>query len=113
LGETAPAPFNGELSRVLQIARNPRSRGYFAERASRRRHPDGRAEWNSEASCRPAPLGGTFIKTASTFYQRTYFSHLAPRAAESGLLPVPDAKGIIYKDFTGFFSPFDVRGAHT
>ena len=54
--------------------------------------------------------GGTFIKTASTFYQRTYFSHLAPRATESGLLPVPDSKDIIYKDFTGFFSPFDVRG---
>ena len=54
--------------------------------------------------------GGTFVKIVSSFYQRTYFSHLAPRAAEGGLLPVPDANQILYKDFEGFFSPYDVRG---
>ena len=32
-GETALAHFNGQLSRVLRIARNLRSEGYFAEPA--------------------------------------------------------------------------------
>jgi hypothetical protein len=32
-GKTASDHFNDQLSRVLQIAQNPRSRGYFAERA--------------------------------------------------------------------------------
>jgi hypothetical protein len=54
--------------------------------------------------------GGTFIKTANILYERVYFSHLAPRAENGGLLPVPDAKDVYYKEFSGFFSPFDVRG---
>ena len=54
--------------------------------------------------------GGTFVKTLSSFYQRTYYSHLAQRAAEGGVLPVPDAKEYFWKEFEGFFEPYDVRG---
>jgi hypothetical protein len=54
--------------------------------------------------------GGTFIKTADTLYERVYFSHLAPRAEEGGLLPLPEAKDVFYKEFSGFFAPFDLRG---
>jgi hypothetical protein len=54
--------------------------------------------------------GGTFVKTANILYERVYFSHLAPRAEAGGLLPLPEAKDIYYKEFSGFFSPFDVRG---
>jgi hypothetical protein len=54
--------------------------------------------------------GGTFVKTANILYERVYFSHLAPRAEAGGLLPLPEAKDVYYKEFSGFFSPFDVRG---
>jgi hypothetical protein len=54
--------------------------------------------------------GGTFVKTANTLYERVYFSHLAPRAQEGGLLPLPEAKDVYYKEFSGFFAPFDLRG---
>lgn len=54
--------------------------------------------------------GGTFGKTMSSFYQRVYYSHLAQRAAEGGVLPVPDAKTYFWKEFEGFFAPYDVRG---
>jgi len=54
--------------------------------------------------------GGTFLKTANTLYERVYFSHLAPRADRGGTLPLPEAKDIYYKEFYGFFSPFDMRG---
>jgi hypothetical protein len=54
--------------------------------------------------------GGTFSKTMSSFYQRAYYSHLAQRAADGGLLPVPNAKDYFWKEFEGFFEPYDVRG---
>lgn len=54
--------------------------------------------------------GGTFGKTLSSFYQRVYYSHLAQRAAEGGVLPVPNAKEFFWKEFEGFFAPYDVRG---
>ena len=54
--------------------------------------------------------GGTFLKTLSSFYQRVYYSHLAQRAAEGGVLPVPNAKEFFWKEFEGFFAPYDVRG---
>lgn len=54
--------------------------------------------------------GGTFIKTALMLYERVYFSHLAPLASKGGVLPIPDAKKIYYKEFSGFYSPFDMRG---
>jgi hypothetical protein len=54
--------------------------------------------------------GGTFVKTADTLYERVYFSHLAPRAEAGGLLPLPEAKDVYYKEFAGFFAPFDLRG---
>jgi Protein of unknown function (DUF1329) len=54
--------------------------------------------------------GGNFVKTLSSFYQRVYYSHLAPRAAQSGVLPVPGAKEFFWKEFEGFFAPYDVRG---
>jgi hypothetical protein len=54
--------------------------------------------------------GGTYVKTLSSFYQRTYYSHLAQRASEGGVLPVSGAKDFFWKEFEGFFEPFDVRG---
>jgi hypothetical protein len=54
--------------------------------------------------------GGTFTRIISSFYRRVYFSHLAQRAASGGLLGTSDAKQFLWKEFTGFFSPYDVRG---
>jgi Protein of unknown function (DUF1329) len=54
--------------------------------------------------------GGTFTRIISSFYRRVYFSHLAQRAAEGGLLGTSDSAEFLWKEFTGFFSPYDVRG---
>jgi hypothetical protein len=54
--------------------------------------------------------GGTFDRILSSFYRRVYFSHLAQRADHGGLLDSPDAKEFLWKEFSGFFSPYDVRG---
>ena len=54
--------------------------------------------------------GGTFVRTLSEFYRRVYFSHLAQRANNQGLLGTPDSALFLWKDFVGFFSPYDVRG---
>ena len=54
--------------------------------------------------------GGTFVKTMSSFYQRVYYSHLAQRTGEVGVLPVPNAKEFFWKEFEGFFEPYDMRG---
>ncbi len=52
--------------------------------------------------------GGSFERTLSAFYRRVYFTHLAQ--LESHTAPVPDAKLFEYKEFTGFYTPFDIRG---
>ncbi|MDB5107446.1 MAG: outer rane lipoproteinsorting protein [Candidatus Binatus sp.] len=54
--------------------------------------------------------GGTFDKIISSFYQRVYLSELAPMAEHGGLMNVPDAKEYLWKEFAGFFSPYDMRG---
>ena len=54
--------------------------------------------------------GGTFGRIVAQFYQRLYLTHLAPIADQGGVLNIPNAKDYLWKDFTGFFSPFDVRG---
>jgi hypothetical protein len=54
--------------------------------------------------------GGTFARTLSSFYRRVYFSHLAQRADNHGLLGTPDSAEFLWKEFSGFFSPYDVRG---
>jgi hypothetical protein len=54
--------------------------------------------------------GGSFARTLSSFYRRVYFSHLAQRADQKGLLGTPDSGQFLWKEFTGFFSPYDVRG---
>ena len=54
--------------------------------------------------------GGTFVRTLSSFYRRVYFSHLAQRADNQGLLGTSDSAQFLWKEFSGFFSPYDVRG---
>src|SRR6202158_5914104 len=54
--------------------------------------------------------GGTFVRTMGSFYRRVYFSHLAQRADNQGLLGKPDSAQFLWKEFSGFFSPYDVRG---
>jgi hypothetical protein len=55
--------------------------------------------------------GGDIQRTMGCVYWRFYLSHLAPFAGRSGTLPgVPDAKDFEFKEFTGFYSPFDIRG---
>ena len=54
--------------------------------------------------------GGDFERILSSFYQRTYLDHLPQREANGGVLDLPDAANFRYKEFDGFFSPFDVRG---
>lgn len=54
--------------------------------------------------------GGTFERIINSFYERVYLSHLPQLAETGGLLGVPDAKNFFWKEFSGLFSPFDVRG---
>lgn len=55
--------------------------------------------------------GGTFQRTMGCVYWRFYLSHLAPYASSGGVLPgVQDAKDFEFKEFTGFYTPFDIRG---
>jgi hypothetical protein len=52
--------------------------------------------------------GGTFERTLSGWYKRTYFSHLAQ--LDGGSLPIPGAQNIEFKEWTNFSEPYDVRG---
>ncbi len=55
--------------------------------------------------------GGRFERSLGTFYHRAYYSHLPMFAKNNYLLPgEADAKEVYWKEFTGFFSPYDVRG---
>ena len=59
----------------------------------------------------PTALHRHIYDQVGTYYQRVYFSHLAQLASKGGILPVQDAKEFLWKEFTGFFSPFDIRGS--
>jgi hypothetical protein len=52
--------------------------------------------------------GGNFTRVLQWFHQRVYFNNLAQ--VPSHTLDVPGAKDFMYKEFTGFFEPFDIRG---
>jgi len=54
--------------------------------------------------------GGTFERMVNAFYERVYFSHLAQRAEAGGVLGTADAKDFLWKEYIGFFSPYDMRG---
>jgi hypothetical protein len=55
--------------------------------------------------------GGEIQRTMGCVYWRFYLSHLAPFSTNGGLLPgVQDAGSFEFKEFTGFYSPFDIRG---
>jgi hypothetical protein len=54
--------------------------------------------------------GGHFERILGSFYQRTYLDHLPQHQAEGGTLDNGDSRNFRYKEFDGFFSPFDVRG---
>ncbi len=54
--------------------------------------------------------GGAFNRSLQSSYQRVYFSHLAQLEDKGGVLPAPNAKDFEFKDFIGFFAPFDIRG---
>ncbi|MGD0073966.1 MAG: DUF1329 domain-containing protein [Candidatus Binataceae bacterium] len=54
--------------------------------------------------------GGTFQRVLNAAHQRVYFTHLAQLADSGGVLQVSDAKNYEFKEFTGFFTPFDIRG---
>jgi hypothetical protein len=52
--------------------------------------------------------GGTFQRTLDCFYRKVFYTHLA--MLENHTLPVPGAAQFEFKEFTGFYSPFDIRG---
>jgi hypothetical protein len=54
--------------------------------------------------------GGSFQRNLGAVYRRVYFTHLAQEQAHGGVVPIPGAKDFEYKEFTGFQSPFDIRG---
>ncbi len=55
--------------------------------------------------------GGRFERSLGTFYHRAYYSHLPMFPDSNYQLPdVADAAEVYWKEFTGFFSPYDVRG---
>ncbi|HTY54167.1 MAG TPA: DUF1329 domain-containing protein, partial [Candidatus Binataceae bacterium] len=54
--------------------------------------------------------GGSFQRNLGAVYRRVYFSHLAQEQDHGGVVQIPGAKDFEYKEFTGFQSPFDIRG---
>lgn len=54
--------------------------------------------------------GGTVRRTFSSSYQRLYFTHLAQAADKGGVLDVSNAKAFFWKEFSGFITPYDLRG---
>ncbi len=52
--------------------------------------------------------GGDFERTMAAMYRKVFFTHLAQ--LENHTLPVPDANIFEFKEFTGFYTPFDIRG---
>jgi Protein of unknown function (DUF1329) len=52
--------------------------------------------------------GGSFQRTLDAFYRKVFYTHLAMLPDHT--LPVPDAAIFEFKEFTGFYSPFDIRG---
>ena len=52
--------------------------------------------------------GGNFQRTLDAFYRKVFYTHLA--MLENHTLPVPGAANFEFKEFTGFYSPFDIRG---
>ncbi len=54
--------------------------------------------------------GGSFQRSLGSFYSRVYYTNLAQLQNQGGLLGIADAKDFFWKEFTGFFSPFDIRG---
>jgi hypothetical protein len=51
---------------------------------------------------------GTFQRNLYAMYQRVYYTHLAQ--LKDHTMPVPGAGAFYWKEFTGFFEPFDIRG---
>lgn len=69
--------------------------------------------YHTELPADAAPFyggGGTFERMVSAFYERVYFSHLAQLADHGGVLGTSDAKDFLWKEYLGFFSPYDMRG---
>jgi hypothetical protein len=55
--------------------------------------------------------GGKFERSLGCFYHRAYLSHLPMFEKSNYQVPgVTDADEVHWKEFTGFFSPYDVRG---
>lgn len=55
--------------------------------------------------------GGTFQRRMGFFYHKAYYSFLPMFPENNYMLPgSPEAGEVFFKEFTGFFSPFDVRG---
>lgn len=52
--------------------------------------------------------GGTFQRILNSSHQRVYFTHLAQLPDHT--LPMAGAQDFEYKEFTAFFSPYDIRG---
>ena len=70
-------------------------------------------KWTSETPTDVTYLlkgGGNFQRTLQWFHQRVYFTHLPQEAIHGYILPVPNAKVFEFKEITGFYSPFDIRG---
>jgi hypothetical protein len=55
--------------------------------------------------------GGTYERSLGTFYHKAYMSHLPMFPDSNYQVPgVDDAEAVYWKEFTAFFSPYDVRG---
>ncbi|HTY54268.1 MAG TPA: DUF1329 domain-containing protein [Candidatus Binataceae bacterium] len=55
--------------------------------------------------------GGYYQRTMACVYWRFYLSHLAPFANSGGVLPgAQHGEDFEFKEFTGFYAPFDIRG---
>ena len=55
--------------------------------------------------------GGTYERSLGTFYHKAYHSQMAMFPDNNYNLPENDDAGTVHwKEFTGFFEPYDVRG---
>lgn len=63
---------------------------------------------SSEQLAKDFQGGGVWQRVLQSSYQRLYYSHLA--MLPNHTLDLPNASKIEFKEFTGFFDPFDIRG---
>lgn len=94
--------FGGSHEKVAEFEMPPS--GWLGEQVKAK--PE-ELQWDEEAIYGG---GGKFERSLHTFYHRAHHSHLPMFPESNYTLPIPGAEEVFWKELTGFFSPYDIRG---